>query len=155
MATNLTLMQQFLTLFNHILAKWHSFAHSAVAGIDPSSFPGLWVTLSIETVMLDFLNPLYVRSLNGFSRIFLLPLCPGLCLNLARTFTVFEISGSNLHIVFCICVFVCFFISVKTVLQHHYLEVLFSVIFQTWCLDSCKLKLFVLCFMESRCYLNI
>ena len=30
MATNLTLMQQFLTLFNHILAKWHSFAHSAL-----------------------------------------------------------------------------------------------------------------------------
>ena len=30
MATNLTLMQQFLTLFYHILAKWHSFAHSAL-----------------------------------------------------------------------------------------------------------------------------
>ena len=33
MATNLTLMQQFLTLFNHILAKWHSFAYSALAGV--------------------------------------------------------------------------------------------------------------------------
>ena len=30
MATNLTLMQQFLTLFYHILAKWHSFAHSGM-----------------------------------------------------------------------------------------------------------------------------
>ena len=30
MATNLTLMQQFSTLFYHILAKWHSFAHSAL-----------------------------------------------------------------------------------------------------------------------------
>ena len=30
MATNLTLMQQFLTLFNKILAKWHLFIHSAL-----------------------------------------------------------------------------------------------------------------------------
>ena len=30
MATNLTLMQQFLTLFNPTLAKWHLFAHSAM-----------------------------------------------------------------------------------------------------------------------------
>ena len=28
MTTNLTLMQQFLTLFNPILAKWPSFAHA-------------------------------------------------------------------------------------------------------------------------------
>ena len=31
MATNLTIMQQFLTLFNPILAKWHLFAHSAMS----------------------------------------------------------------------------------------------------------------------------
>ena len=30
MSTNLNLLQQFLTLFNSILAKWHSFAHSAM-----------------------------------------------------------------------------------------------------------------------------
>ena len=31
MTTKLTLMQQFLTLFNPILAKWPSFAHSAMS----------------------------------------------------------------------------------------------------------------------------
>jgi len=30
MVTNLSLLQQFFTLFNSILAKWHSFANSAV-----------------------------------------------------------------------------------------------------------------------------
>ena len=36
MATNLTLMQQFLTLFNPILAKWQSFAHSAMSPLHSS-----------------------------------------------------------------------------------------------------------------------
>ena len=38
MATNLTIMQQFLTLFNPILAKWHLFAHSALCPCTQAAF---------------------------------------------------------------------------------------------------------------------
>ena len=63
MATNLTLMQQFLTLFNHILAKWHSFAHSALGS---TALPQGGVSKAI----LDTLIVLDACSLSEFDESF-------------------------------------------------------------------------------------
>ena len=61
MATNLTLMQQFLTLFNHILAKWHSFAHSAMDGVDFSKGK---ITLKKFTLRVWESGPKVIKHMN-------------------------------------------------------------------------------------------